>query len=343
MSTVLQALNQAIHEAMARDERVLFLGEDILDPYGGAFKVAKGLSTRFPDRVLTTPISEAAITGIGAGLALRGMRPVIEIMFGDFLSLAFDQLLNHACKYRWMYNGQVRVPMVVRTPMGGRRGYGPTHSQCTEKHFLGVPGRRVVAPNALGDPQRLLLGAILFDDEPTLFVEHKLLYLSRLRQPGDRPHLEFTPAGSSVLYPSVSVRVAGAPPADVTIATYGYMADLALDAAWRLAMEQEVFAEIVVPTCLSPLDAAPILDSLQRTGRLLTVEEGAVSLGWGSEVLSLAAEGTPRGRRFSARRLGAWDLPIPSSPPLEDAVLPAVQDIFDAALQLAAQKDKIAL
>jgi len=176
LSTVLQALNEAMHEAMARDDRVLFLGEDILDPYGGAFKVAKGLSTRFPDRVLTTPISEAAITGIAAGLALRGMRPVVEIMFGDFLSLAFDQLLNHACKYRWMYNSQVRVPMVVRTPMGGRRGYGPTHSQCTEKHFVGMPGLRVVAPNSLCDPKRLLLRAILSDDEPTLFVEHKLLY-----------------------------------------------------------------------------------------------------------------------------------------------------------------------
>jgi pyruvate/2-oxoglutarate/acetoin dehydrogenase E1 component len=334
MSTVLQALNAAMHEALARDERVLFLGEDILDPYGGAFKVAKGLSTRFPGRVLTTPVSEAAITGIAAGLALRGMRPVVEIMFGDFLSLAFDQLLNHACKYRWMYGNQVRVPMVVRTPMGGRRGYGPTHSQCTEKHLLGIPGLRVVAPNALSDPKALLLNAIFSDDEPTLFVEHKLLYLSRLESARQAGRLEITVPNPSILYPLVCVRVAGAPKADVTIATYGYMADLVVDAIWRLATEQEVFAEAIIPTCLSPLDPAPILSSLGRTGRLLSVEEGTVSLGWGSEVLSLAAEGTSRGRYLVARRLGARDLPIPSSRPLENAVLPTVQDIFDAAMHL---------
>ena len=335
MSTVLQALNDAMHEAMARDERVLFLGEDLLDPYGGAFKVAKGLSTRFPDRVLSTPISEAAITGIAAGLAMRGMRPIIEIMFGDFVALAFDQLLNHACKYRWMYNGKVHVPMVVRTPMGGRRGYGPTHSQCTEKHFLGVPGLRVVAPNALCDPKRLLLAAILSDDEPTLFVEHKLLYLSRYNQSDSLPHLEFRQTNSSdQLYPSVSVRIAGVPKADITVTTYGYMADLTLDAVWRLAVEQEVFAEVIVPTCIAPLDSEPVVSSAMRTGRLLTVEEGSVSLGWGSEVLSLVAERTSKGRSVVARRLGAWDLAVPCSRPLENAVLPSVQDIYDATMQL---------
>lgn len=334
MSTVLQALNEAMHEAMAGDERVVFLGEDILDPYGGAFKCAKGLSTRFPDRVLTTPISEAAITGIAAGLALRGLRPVVEIMFGDFLSLAFDQLLNHACKYRWMYNDQVRVPMVVRTPMGGRRGYGPTHSQCTEKHFLGIPGLRVLAPNALCDPKQLLLNAILWADEPILFVEHKLLYLSRLKEPFSSPPLEITRINAPGPYPAVSVRIAGAPRAGITIATYGYMADLVLEAIWRLAMEQEVFAEVIVPTCLSPFDPEAIVGSFQRTGRLLTVEEATVTLGWGSEVLSRVAEAGSNGSRFVARRLGAKDLPIPSSRPLENAVLPSVQDIFDAAVQL---------
>jgi pyruvate/2-oxoglutarate/acetoin dehydrogenase E1 component len=338
MSTVLQALNEGMHEAMARDERVVFLGEDILDPYGGAFKVAKGLSTRYPDRVMTTPISEGAITGIATGLALRGMLPVVEIMFGDFLSLTFDQLLNHACKFRWMYNGQVRVPIVVRTPMGGRRGYGPTHSQSTEKHFMGVPGLRVVAPNALCDPKQLLINAILSNEEPTLFVEHKLLYLCRLEQTAKSQQFEITHSNSSLLNQLVSVQIAGAAIADVTIATYGYMAELVLEAIWRLATEQEVFAEVIVPTCLSPLDITPILNSIRRTGRLLTVEEGAVSLGWGSEVLSLVAEGIPQASRFAGRRLGARDLPIPTSRPLENAVLPSVQDIFDAAMRLAATK-----
>jgi pyruvate/2-oxoglutarate/acetoin dehydrogenase E1 component len=152
MSTVLDRLNHALHQALEADERVYILGEDILDPYGGAFKVSRGLSTKYPDRVLTTPISEAAIVGLASGMALKGLLPIVEIMFGDFVTLAADQLVNHAAKFRWMYNDQVRVPLVVRTPMGGRRGYGPTHSQSLEKMFMGIPGLKVVAPNTLGDP-----------------------------------------------------------------------------------------------------------------------------------------------------------------------------------------------
>jgi pyruvate/2-oxoglutarate/acetoin dehydrogenase E1 component len=227
--------------------------------------------------------------------------------------------------------------MVVRTPMGGRRGYGPTHSQCTEKYLLGIPGLRVVAPNAFCDPKELLLNTILSDEEPTLFVEHKLLYLSRLGEVRHAGRLEITRANSSLLYPSLSVRVAGAPIAEVTIATYGYMADLVLDAVWRLAVEQEIFAEVIIPTCLSPLDPASILSSVRSTGRLLTVEEGTISLGWGSEVLSLVTEGNLKGSHLIARRLGARDLPIPSSRPLENAALPSVQDIIDASMQLVAQ------
>jgi len=138
--TVLQSLNKALHDAMSTDDKVVLLGEDILDPYGGAFKVTQGLSTAFPDRVIPTPISEAGIVGIAAGMALRGLRPIVEIMFGDFLTLIADQVINHIVKFKWMYNDQVSVPVVIRTPMGGRRGYGPTHSQTLEKLFLGVPG-----------------------------------------------------------------------------------------------------------------------------------------------------------------------------------------------------------
>src|SRR5512137_1505090 len=175
MTTVLASLNSALRQALSQDERVLLLGEDILDPYGGAFKVTRGLSTAFPGRVLTTPISEAGIVGVATGMALRGYRPVVEIMFGDFITLIADQIINHAAKFRWMYNDQVHVPLILRTPMGGRRGYGPTHSQSLEKMFMGIPGLKVVAPNTLGDPGQLLETAIS-DDDPVLFVEHKLLY-----------------------------------------------------------------------------------------------------------------------------------------------------------------------
>src|SRR6202163_40583 len=159
-TNVLNSLNAALHKMLSENPRVVVLGEDVLDPYGGTFKVTKGLSSKFPERVLTTPLSEAGFTAIAAGMAIRGLRPVVEIMFGDFLMLAADQLVNHIGKYRWMYNDKVRVPLVIRTPMGGRRGYGPTHSQTLEKHFLGVPGLWVVAPNPLVDPGRLLRQAI---------------------------------------------------------------------------------------------------------------------------------------------------------------------------------------
>jgi pyruvate/2-oxoglutarate/acetoin dehydrogenase E1 component len=328
MITVLEALNAALHEAMEQDERVVFLGEDVLDPYGGAFKVARGLSTRFPDRVLTTPISEMAIIGIASGMALRGLRPVTEIMFGDFLTLACDQLLNHACKYRWMYNNQVRVPMVVRTPMGGYRGYGPTHSQSIEKHFLGILGLRVVAPNALSDAKQLLLNCVFKSEDPTLFVEHKLLYTTPLKKTADVNHVQIT--AEPGLYPTTVVRVTAAPDPVATVAAYGYTAEMALEAVWRLAMEQEIFAELIVPTLIHPMDLMPLLSSVRRTKRLVTVEESCVSFGWGSEVVSKTVEIEP----CIVRRVGAQNSCIPSSRPLESAVLPSIEDICDAVMQI---------
>jgi pyruvate/2-oxoglutarate/acetoin dehydrogenase E1 component len=337
MTTILDRLNYALHHAMESDERVYLIGEDILDPYGGAFKVARGLSTRFPQRVLTTPISEAAIVGISNGLALRGLRPVAEIMFGDFVTLAADQLINHAAKFRWMYNDLVRVPLVIRMPMGGRRGYGPTHSQSLEKLFLGVPGLRVVAPNALGDPADLLEHAILRDDDPVLFVEHKLLYTRPLLEPGKGELLDWEiskyrgGAMSPDEYPTFTLRTAGTEP-QLTIATYGYNFELARAAARDLMYEHEIFAEIVVFSQLSPFELSPLFDSLRRTRRLLTVEEGTLSLGWGAEVAARAAAlDIPN---LKVRRIAARDVPIGNSKPLEDASLPSYGDIVQMGLEL---------
>jgi len=345
MTTVLAALNAALHQALEQDERVLLIGEDIIDPYGGAFKVTRGLSEAFPGRALAAPISEAGFTGLAIGMALRGLRPVVEIMFGDFLTLIADQLINHAAKFRWMYHDQVRVPLVIRTPMGGRRGYGPTHSQTLEKLFLGAPGLRVLAPCALGEPGKLLFDAILTDDDPVLFIENKLLYLAQVHEPGGGEtsfEAEFViqrrfpePAAARLMAggdtppyaPAYTLSLRGAPEASLTLAAYGYMAELARQAALRLAYEYEVFCEIVVPTQLAPLDAAAVLDSLRRTGRLLTIEEGARSLGWGAEVIAHAAE-TLGPRLLAARRLAALDLPVPASAPLEELVLPGVNQII---------------
>ncbi len=272
MTTVLKSLNLALHRAMQSDEYVVLIGEDILDPYGGAFKVTEGISTAFPDRVFSSPISEAGIVGVAAGMALRGLRPVVEIMFGDFVTLTADQLINHIAKFRWMYNDQVHVPLVLRTPMGGRRGYGPTHSQTLEKIFLGIPGLKVIAPCALQvsiceteknpyDAGQLLLSAIA-DDDPVLFIENKLLYLSQLQTCETLPDFDLTlcpphthhPDTLSLTYPTMKLKIKGAPPATLTLAAYGYMAELAREAVLKLAYEFEVFIEIIIPTQLAPFE-----------------------------------------------------------------------------------------
>jgi pyruvate/2-oxoglutarate/acetoin dehydrogenase E1 component len=331
MTTVLEALNGALHSAMKNDEHVYLLGEDLLDPYGGAFKAARGLSTQYPKRVLTTPVSEAGMVGIAGGMALRGLRPVVEIMFGDFLALAADQLINSITKFGWMYNNEVSVPIVIRTPMGGRRGYGPTHSQTLEKLFLGVPGLRVLAPSALGDPGELLKKAILKDDEPVLFVENKLLYLKELQDERSLPEFVLTEHEEPGSYaPTYSLAIRGAPPPKLTLAAYGYMAELAREAMLELAYKHEIFCELIAPTQLSPFPSGAFRDSVARTGRLLTIEEGTRALGWGAEALAALSE--MLGDAFkSSKRLAAQDTPIPASVPLEESMLPGVDDIVAAA------------
>lgn len=326
MTTVLDRLNYALHHSMESDERVYLLGEDILDPYGGAFKVTRGLSTKFPNRVLTTPISEAAIVGLATGMSMRGLIPVAEIMFGDFVTLIADQLINHASKFRWMYNDLVKVPIVVRTPMGGRRGYGPTHSQSLEKMFLGVPGLKVVAPNTLGDPADLLSAAIL-DDDPVLFIEHKLLYTRQLLEKGKDDLLDFQVEQTDDTFPIFSL-VANAG-AQLSIACYGYNFELARAAAVELFMEHEIFSEIILFSELSPFNLEPLFQSLGRTGKLVTVEEGTLSLGWGAELAARAAEMM---NGFKIHRVAALDLPVANAKSLEDKILPSVQEIVKAAL-----------
>jgi acetoin:2,6-dichlorophenolindophenol oxidoreductase subunit beta len=332
-TTVLESLNKALHQAMKADERVYLLGEDLLDPYGGAFKVARGLSTQYPGRVLTTPISEAAIVGVASGMAMRGQRPVVEIMFGDFVTLIADQLINQAAKFRWMYNDQVRVPIVVRTPMGGHRGYGPTHSQSLEKLFLGVPGLKVISPNSLGDPGALLLAAIA-DDDPVLFVEHKLLYTRPVLDPGKGELVDFEIQTETGPYPGHCLRTGPSPV--LTMACYGYNFELARQAALELLYERELFCEIILFSQLSPFTLDPLMESLTRTRRLLTIEEGTLSLGWGAEVLARAAEAGIDGLRV--RRVAALELPIANSKPLEEAILPTQATVTQAALELAGRE-----
>ncbi|MFC1997889.1 alpha-ketoacid dehydrogenase subunit beta [Chloroflexota bacterium] len=342
MTTVLENLNTALQRAMLQDERVVLIGEDILDPYGGAFKVTRGLSSAFPDRVLGSPISEAGIVGVAAGMALRGLRPLVEIMFGDFVTLAADQLVNHIAKFRWMYNDQVRVPLVIRTPMGGRRGYGPTHSQTLEKLFLGVPGLKVVAPCAFQvrrsksaskqmDAGGLLLNAIA-DNDPVIFIENKLLYLTPLKTSETLPDFEISIHSESHTYPTYKLAVRGAPPSILTLAAYGQTAELARDAALTLAYDYEIFTELIIPTQLTPFQAPmkAILASVELTERLLVAEEGTFSLGWGAEILARTTESIGPQLK-AARRVAAQDIPTPASLVLEQAALPKAADIVQSA------------
>lgn len=329
--TVLDSINTGLLAALKNDPAVLLLGEDILDPYGGAFKATRGCSTAYPDRVIATPISEAGLGGMCAGLALRGLRPVLEIMFGDFSTLLADQLINHISKFRWMYNNSVILPLVVRTPMGGRRGYGPTHSQTLEKLYLGVPGLTVAAPSAFEEGAGTLLQRIICETtDPVLFVENKLQYLLPLQTAADlsefKREITYAVADTTQRYPTVTWSLQGAPQAQVTLTAYGYMAELARQAQLKLAYEYELFTELVTPTQLSPFELQPVIDSARRTGRLLTLEEGTLSLGWGAEVCTRAAESLPAA--LTVRRLAARETPVPASPALEKTALPQIDDII---------------
>lgn len=334
MSTVHSSLNSAIHQIFSQDDRVLLIGQDVLDPYGGAFKVTQGLSTAFPSRVLTAPISESGMIGIASGMAMRGLLPIVEIMFGDFLTLAADQIINHMSKFRWMYNELVQVPVVVRTPMGGRRGYGPTHSQTLEKLFLGVPNLMTLAPTNMGDPGALLKKAVFDESNPVLFVENKLLYPLKLTSTNNLSDFECRKdSDSNSNYPYYRLTLRGAPRPVLTIASYGYMAEMTKQAVYKLGYEFEIFTELVVLTQLSPINFTPLLDSLRVTEKLLTVEEGGLTLGWGAEILARIFE-YPNIHIKTSGRVAALDLPIPSSPTLENEVLPGVDAIMNKVKEL---------
>jgi pyruvate/2-oxoglutarate/acetoin dehydrogenase E1 component len=330
---VLASLNAGLRAAMADDERVIVLGEDVLDPYGGAFKVTRGLSSQFPDRVLTTPISEAGIVAVATGLALRGYRAVVEIMFGDFLFLAGDQIVNHAAKYRAMFNDKVRVPLVIRTPMGGRRGYGPTHSQSLEKHFLGVPGLWVVAPNPLVDPGGQLRQAILDVEDPVLFVEHKIGYGDALLR--DVPGYD-TVRLADTASPFATVWLKPRAASDGLLLCYGGMTCLALDAANTLREQENLNLGIVALSQLAPTPASHLDMILRETdaSTIVTVEEATAAGGWGAEMIATIEHirDATRLPAFTYRRVGAKNTAIPSARDLEDEMLPQVGDIVSAVL-----------
>lgn len=325
--TIRESLNDALRQILASDKRTVILGEDLHDPYGGAFKVTAGLSTDFPGRVLSTPISEAGITGAAIGLAMAGCVPVLEIMFADFVGLCFDQLYNQATKLGPIHGGSA-LPMVIRTPVGGYRGYGPTHSQSPEALIASIPGMTVVSPNKRVAPGSLLANAIRHAPGPLLFAEHKLLYGQRA-DASDYIHLP--PSGTQPLEAAFPTAARLREQTDIVIVTYGWMLSLVEEAASRLENEEELSVEILVPTLLAPLPIETLATRIRRCDRILIVEEGPREMGIGSEIISRLTE---LGAVRKARLLGSHDGFIPAARHLEQTVLPSVDSIVAAAASM---------
>jgi pyruvate/2-oxoglutarate/acetoin dehydrogenase E1 component len=319
--TYAEAIREALRQEMQRDPNVFLLGEDI-GIYGGAFGVTQGLLDEFgPERVRDTPISEAVIAGAAAGAALTGMRPVSEIMFMDFTTLAMEQLANQAAKTRYMFGGKAKVPMVLRTPAGSGTGAAAQHSQSLEAWFVHVPGLKVVMPSTPYDAKGLLVSAIR-DDNPVIFVEQKLLY----RTKGPVPEELYTlPLGVA------EVKRQGR---DLTIVATGVMASRSLAAAEKLAQEG-IEAEVVDPRTLKPYDEKTITDSVIRTGRILVVNEGYRFCGYAAEIAAMIGEG-PAFMYLNApiRRLTGLDIPIPYNRTLEHRAVPQEENIVAAAREL---------
>ena len=317
-----EALNAALREEMERDESVLIMGEDV-GVFQGAFKVTEGLLDEFGEkRVRDTPISENTIVGVGVGAAMTGLRPIVEIMTINFSLLALDQIVNHAAAIPYMFNGAVRVPLVVRMPGGGGHQLGPTHSHSFEAMFLQIPGLLVACPSTPADGKGLLKTAIR-DDNPVIFIEHETLYGARGEVPENGDGDGLLPFGQA------AIRRQGD---DVTIVGVLKMAHEAENAAKVLANEHGVEAEVIDPRTLRPLDLETILDSVRKTNRAVIIEEGWPHGGVGANLAALIQEQAFDFLDAPVQRVTGADVPMPYSKRLEQAAIPHPEHIVSAAL-----------
>ncbi len=322
MKTITAAaiLRETLAAELTADPTVMLMGEDI-GVYGGAFGITRGLLDRFgPQRVIETPISENGVVGMAIGAAISGCRPIVEIMFADFVTLAMDPLVNQAAKLRYILGRQASCPLVVRLVAGGGRGYGPTHSQGFAAWFVHTPGLKVVAPSSIADHADLLHAAVQ-DPNPVVFLEHKRLYGWREPVPADRPVVGLETART--------VNRGH----DLTILAWSWMAVEAAIAAERLAADG-ITAEVIDVRCLQPLDMATINESVQQTGRVLIVDEAPRSAGIAAEIGCRVFEASHEYLEAPIRRLTAPDIPVPASPPMEQLTLPDATTIAHAAMGL---------
>ncbi|MEV4140096.1 transketolase C-terminal domain-containing protein [Dactylosporangium sp. NPDC049742] len=310
-----ESLNAALYKALADDPRRYLIGEDLADPYGGAFKVTRGLSTAFPGQVLSTPISEAAIVGLANGLALAGSSAIVEIMFADFATLAFDQLVNFAAKSVTMYGHRVPMPLLVRCPTGGNRGYGPTHSQSPQKHFLGVPSLDVYELTPFHDTTDLVAG-MLATGRPGLLFEDKVLYTERMFTGDDL--LRHDLVGD---WPGWARTTVVGPGDDYAVLAPGGLSSRALAAMRSALLTHELSGALLTPARLYPLDLAPVLATVAAARRVLVVEDGPPGAGWATEVAFQLQTALWGRLRRPVRVLQAADAVVPAARHLERSVL----------------------
>lgn len=319
--TYLEAVREALSQEMRNNEDVFILGEDI-GLYGGAFGVTRGMFDEFgPERIRNTPISESAIAGCAVGAALTGMRPVLELQFSDFITIAMDQMVNQAAKSRYMFGGKGKVPMVLRTPGGSGTGAAAQHSQSLEAWTAHIPGLKVVQPSNAYDAKGLLKAA-MDDDNPVIFYEHKLAYKTSCDVPEEQYSI---PLGVA------DVKREGK---DVTIVATSYMVHKALEAAQQLEKDG-IDVEVVDPRTLVPLDTETIIKSVKKTGRLIVAHEAVKRGGFGGEIASVIAESEAFDYLDAPiKRLGGKEVPIPYNPKLEKAATPQVEDIIEAVKEI---------
>lgn len=318
--TYAEAINETLREMMRKDERIFIMGEDI-GRYGGIFQVTKGLLDEFgEERIIDTPISEAGFVGAGTGAALTGMRPVVELMFIDFTTLAMDQIVNQAAKIHYMFGGKAKIPLVLRTNIGAGRSAAAQHSQSLHAWFVHAPGLKVVLPSSSYDVKGLLVTAIE-DDNPVMFIEHKMLYYTE----GEVPEELY-----SIPFGKGEVKREGK---DLTIVALSSMVGKALRAAEDLARDG-IDVEVVDPKTLVPLDEAIIFDSVKKTGRLLVADEGHRRCGIGAEIAAIVSEKAFDYLDAPILRVASPDVPVPFSHPLEKAYIPDEEDIKRACHEL---------
>jgi acetoin:2,6-dichlorophenolindophenol oxidoreductase subunit beta len=318
--TFADAVREALVEEMRRDVRVFIIGEDVAEA-GTVFKVLKGMVDEFgPERVLDSPISEAGIAGLGVGAAITGMRPVVDIMFGDFITLTMDQMVNQAAKTHYMSGGKLKVPMVLRTTLGATRRSAAQHSQSLHAWFSHVPGLKVAVPSTPYDAKGLMKSAIR-DDNPVAIFEDKMLYQFK----GPVPDEEYT-----IPFGVADIKRTGT---DITLVATSSMVQVALKAAEMLA-ELQISAEVVDPRTTVPLDKQTLVDSAKKTSRAIVIDEGYQSYGVTAEMASVIADGAFYYLDAPVRRLGAMDVPIPFSPVLEDMTVPTPESVVAVAKSL---------